>query len=120
MFFCRIHSNGGSLRVEKHKNLWGPEGSCLPHVEGQRGAIGQPQEQKGAAANAARRRTDDSQAQRRRHGGVHGVPTFAEEVPPDPRAPAVVGGHRAMLGREDLSPSSNGPSMAELQQQEQE
>lgn len=77
-------------------DLGGGEGGGLAGVVREGGAVGEPDEHEGAAADPAGRRADDAEAERRGDGGVHGVTAVAERVAPDPRAPPVVRRHGAV------------------------
>jgi len=83
-------------------HLGGGEGRGLAGVVHDGGAVGEPDEHEGAAADAAGRRADDAEAERGGDGRVHGAAALAERVPADPRAPPVVRRHGAVRRRHHL------------------
>lgn len=99
--------------------LGGRQGSSLPRIEGLRSPAGRPHEHEGAPANAAGRGADDAQAEASGDGGVHCVAALSEDVPPDPGAASVIGGHGAVPRGNDLRPLPRRPRRQPEEEEEQ-
>ncbi|RRT48065.1 hypothetical protein B296_00020832 [Ensete ventricosum] len=95
------------------------QGSSLPRIEGARSPAGRPHEHEGAPANAAGRGADDTQAEGGGDGGVHCLAALSEDVPPDPGAAPVIGGHGAAPLGNDLRPLRRRPRRQPQEEEEE-